>query len=253
MEEAERFVHTKTAAKLDKRIAKSDSTFHLVLLISTALLVAGFWSATSYQLTPGEHVMAPAEWPAAAPLEFEYGKLNLIMFAHPKCPCTRASLWELEKIVSRSHEKMTSSVFFLKPDQVSEGWEKTDLWRTARSIPGVKTIVDRDGEAAKVFHATTSGFVVVYGADGRLLFQGGITGSRGHAGDNNGQMAVESLVLGKGSESLKNTQVFGCPLKDEIAPSAAGADDACGKCESERQDAGNSSTLSVKKRAGRST
>ena len=40
---------------------------------------------------------------------------------------------------------------------------------------------------------------------------GGITGSRGHVGDNAGQAALIDL-LGRGAADRSRTSVFGCPL-----------------------------------------
>lgn len=63
---------------------------------------------------------------------------------------------------------------------------------------------------------------MLYGADGRLLFSGGITGSRGHSGDNEGRRAIVSLLTGEGAYK-SDTPVFGCSLFDE--------DDSCSKGE----------------------
>jgi hypothetical protein len=46
------------------------------------------------------------------------------------------------------------------------------------------------------------------------MFQGGITGARGHEGDNAGQAAVIELVAG-GRPSVRQTRVFGCALGNE--------------------------------------
>jgi hypothetical protein len=44
-----------------------------------------------------------------------------------------------------------------------------------------------------------------------LIFSGGITGSRGHAGDNAGEMTLVSLLT-RGQADRSGTSVFGCPL-----------------------------------------
>jgi hypothetical protein len=43
------------------------------------------------------------------------------------------------------------------------------------------------------------------------MFSGGITGSRGHSGDNAGRSAIVSLVNGESTETAE-TFVFGCSL-----------------------------------------
>jgi hypothetical protein len=44
-----------------------------------------------------------------------------------------------------------------------------------------------------------------------LLFAGGITAARGHAGDNAGRSAIETLLAG-GRPGYDRTPVFGCPI-----------------------------------------
>ena len=46
---------------------------------------------------------------------------------------------------------------------------------------------------------------------GDLLFSGGITFARGHAGDNAGRTAIEACAAGQ-SPGYRQTPVFGCPI-----------------------------------------
>ncbi len=106
---------------------------------------------------------------------------------------------------------VNANVLFVKPQGFSEDWEKTDLWRGAASIPGVKVMTDESGVEARRFDSETSGQVMLYDADGQLRFSGGITAARGHSGDNAGRSAIVSLLTSNYSE-IKQTPVFGCPL-----------------------------------------
>lgn len=115
--------------------------------------------------------------------------------------------------MAQAQNRVTAYVLFLKPEGSSDDWEKTDLWQSAASIPDVKVIVDERGAEAHRFHASTSGQTVLYGSEGQLLFSGGITGSRGHSGDNAGRSAIVSL-LHTGEAERSETFVFGCPLFD---------------------------------------
>ena len=66
--------------------------------------------------------------------------------------------------------------------------------------------------APSVFsHASTSGQTLLFDRDGDLIFSGGITGGRGHSGDNAGRDAIVSLVE-SGESTLDETPVFGCSL-----------------------------------------
>ena len=133
------------------------------------------------------------------------------MFAHPHCPCTRASLGELNAVMAMCGSKVEIYIFFTKPSGFSDSWVKSDLWRSAASLPGVHVIQDDEGKTAEVFHATTSGQVLLYDKGGALIFNGGITGSRGHAGDNQGRQSVISLLLGEPVRKHR-TSVYGCSL-----------------------------------------
>lgn len=114
--------------------------------------------------------------------------------------------------MARVKGQMDAHILFFKPKNFPSGWEKTDEWRFAESIPGVEALSDEDGAEAQFFKAATSGQVMVYGPQGRLLFFGGITESRGHSGDNLGRSAIESLVVG-GRQELFTTAVFGCSIR----------------------------------------
>ena len=171
-----------------------------------------------YEATPGKVGAPPTHWPDGSQVERRVKRPTLVVFAHPRCPCTRASLGELALIMAQCPGRVDAHVLFFKPSGFPNDWEKTGLWLSAEAIPGVKVVCDEDGSEAKRFRATTSGYSLLYNSMGRLLFGGGITGSRGHSGDNAGRNAIESFLM-NGVADQKQTFVFGCPL--------LGRDDAC--------------------------
>ena len=122
-----------------------------------------------------------------------------------------------QKIMTRCRGRLDARILFYKPADAPPGWELTDSWRDAERIPGVRVAVDPDGAEAARFGVETSGHALLYDPAGQLLFSGGLTAARGHAGDNPGRSAVVALVMG-GTPEVRRTSVFGCPL------SAAGAD-----------------------------
>jgi hypothetical protein len=190
----------------------------LVILSSITLwlLVVGIGLSVllGYENTPGVAAKPLASWPADSQIQRAPGRATLVMLVHPHCPCSRASMGELALLMAQSQGRLTAYVLFLKPAGFSDDWEKTDLWQSAAGINGVKPIVDYDGVEAHRFHAQTSGQTFLYDARGRLLFSGGITVARGHAGDNAGRSAIVSLVNAKIAEQAE-TPVFGCPLFDD--------------------------------------
>lgn len=164
-----------------------------------------------YENAPGPTTVPPSQWPLDSSIHPPTDRAALIILAHPHCPCSRASIGELARLMAQARDRVTAYVLLLKPAGSSDDWEKTDLWQNAASIPGVEVVVDDDGAEAQRFHATTSGQTVLYNAEGHLLFSGGITGSRGHEGDNAGRSAIVSL-LNTGEAEAAKTSVFGCSL-----------------------------------------
>jgi hypothetical protein len=190
----------------------------LLILISITLWLfvvgIGLSVLLGYENTPGAAALPIASWPADSKIQRAPGRATLVMLAHPHCPCSRASLRELAQLMAQSQGRLEAFVLFLKPHGFADDWEKTDLWQSAADIPGVEPIVDHDGVEARLFHARTSGQTMLYDAEGRLLFSGGITIARGHEGDNAGRNAILALV-NAGIAEQTETPVFGCPLFDD--------------------------------------
>jgi hypothetical protein len=183
----------------------------ITLSVWFAVVVAGTIGLARYSNIPGNENPAPVAWPANSQIPFDAKRPTLVMFVHPHCPCTRASLGELEVLMARVQGLVSAHVVVLKAAGTATNWERTDLWRTAASIPGVTVCVDDAGIEARRFHAETSGQTLLYDRSGALQFQGGITLSRGHAGDNPGRSAVQDL-LRQGHSTQVKTPVFGCSL-----------------------------------------
>jgi hypothetical protein len=183
----------------------------IALVLWLAVVVSATFLMTRYSNTPGSGGPAPKSWPKDSQIPFDSHRPTLVMFVHPRCPCTRASLGELERLVAQVQGQLSAQVVFLKPAGTTADWEKTDLWRTASAIPGVTVYMDNAGIEARRFRAETSGQTLLFDSRGSLRFEGGITFARGHAGDNPGRTAVQELVR-EGHSNLAETPVFGCSL-----------------------------------------
>ena len=153
----------------------------------------------------------PAKWPTASKIPHSPGLPAIVVVAHPRCPCTRATIEELAKLMTRVHDRATATVIFVRPHGFAPDWEKTDLWTSAARIPGVTALSDPDGVEASLFGGQASGQTMLYSVTGDLQFSGGITVSRGHAGDNLGRSAIVSLII-NGISATNHTSVFGCSL-----------------------------------------
>jgi hypothetical protein len=171
-----------------------------------------------YSTTPGHPGVPPVDWPAHSPIERGKRRATLVMFAHPQCQCTRATIGELAIIMAHARGQLDADVFFYLPAREASAWARTDLWQSAIAIPGVRAFEDREAAVAQSFGAFTSGQTLLYDSSGRLLFKGGITAFRGHSGDNGGRSAIAALLRG---ETLRpntlrvGTPVFGCSLRGE--------------------------------------
>jgi hypothetical protein len=183
----------------------------LLASIWLASVTSGLGILFVYDHTAGADTSVPAHWPSRSKLPEDSAQPTLIMFAHPKCPCTRASIGELAVLMTHFRNRVNARVIFFRPKGSGEEWLDTDLWRSAEAIPGVIVQADQDGNEARCFQVTTSGHVLLYDVGGKLLFSGGITLSRGHSGDNEGSSAITKW-LNHDLAAAAATPVFGCSL-----------------------------------------
>jgi hypothetical protein len=138
------------------------------------------------------------------------------MFLHPYCPCSRASLIELEGIM-KDYPAAEAVVYFVNPHDLPEGTERSSNWREASRLPRTNVVCDEEGFLAQRWGIATSGHVIMRGASGHVLFSGGITRARGHLGDSSGSRAVRALLDSLPNDSSHSgdpltAPVFGCPL-----------------------------------------
>jgi hypothetical protein len=187
-------------------------------MVRAALVVVWLCSAgaglvwlMAYDNTPGMAADAPARWPAESALARNPDGPTLLMLAHPRCDCTRASIGELAELLARAPRRPRTFVVFIRPGGVEGAWEHTDIWRQASRIPGVTVIRDDDGAEARRFRVYTSGQTLLYDRDGALAYSGGTTGARGKAGDNAGRSTLLELIDGSQPRRAM-LPVFGCSL-----------------------------------------
>jgi hypothetical protein len=173
--------------------------------------VGGVVALAAYSNSPGDAGAPPGRWPKESQIPLDPSRPTLVFLAHPRCPCTRASLGELELLMAEAQGLVSAHVLFIRPAGTPEDWVETDLWRAAAAIPGVAAHRDDTGVETRRFGSETSGETLLYEPDGHLVFQGGITIARGHSGDNPGRDALMSL-LRRETTRRRETPVFGCPL-----------------------------------------
>jgi hypothetical protein len=180
---------------------------------------AGLGGLASYSTIGSVSTSAPDRWPDGTALARPAGVASLVVFLHPRCPCSAATLGELGRVLARAPGSCEVTVAVYAPASEPTAWNHTFLRDRALAVPGVRVVDDPDGREAARFGAVRSGHVVVYDAAGGLRFQGGITASRGHEGDNLGEDCVLSVLHG-GAPAADRTPTFGCEIRT-AAPDAA--------------------------------
>jgi hypothetical protein len=190
----------------------------------TTVLIAGWAVCASfgvtkmlqYELTPAAAAVAPEAWPQDAEFQRDPTRPTLVLFLHPHCPCSRATLAELERLIAAAENQLALRMIFVVPKAAGQTWQQTALIHKAEQIRRAAVSFDAGGKQAAQFGAQTSGQALLYSADGRLLYRGGLTPSRGHEGDNAGRTAVLSLLKNHPTGCMQSA-VFGCCL---IQPNA---------------------------------
>ena len=147
--------------------------------------------------------------PRATQLPISKQGPTLIAFLHAKCPCSRASINEIDRLLT-SHGKDLKTIFvFSKEKDLELAWiQESELYKKAQKM-SVEIIIDPNNSEAKVFKAQTSGKVFLVSPKQEILFQGGVTASRGHEGNNSGITAIQKILAGKNSQ-IDFQPSFGC-------------------------------------------
>lgn len=171
------------------------------VVVWSALVVAGAGMLYAYEGTPGERGVASTTWPAASKLP--RAGITIAMFVEPGCPCTRASLSELSRVIAATPP--ATLVFVVEGDPAPIAEELA-------TFSGAHVVRDPEGVEAARFGAKTSGHVVAYDGRGSLAFAGGITPARGHVGDNMGRRGLERVLAGEAAPDPARA-VLSCALK----------------------------------------
>lgn len=185
-----------------------------VVTIWTISVGIGFVWMTDYSTRPGIPAVVSAKLPPNIFSDSDSKLPKLILFIHPKCSCSRATLGELERIVAVTKDLVEVKIIFYKPDSEPSEWVETGFWQRAKTIPGVKISTMSEEEIEK-FGVITSGQTLLYDSDGNLVFSGGITLSRALEGDNKGRQIIETYLQG-GKVLDREAPIFGCSLTSAV-------------------------------------
>jgi hypothetical protein len=195
----------------------------VLIILWLAGAASGLRALASYAVngsTPGQGVQS---WPPTSAIPRHTTAASLVLFVHPKCPCSAATLGELSRLLARAPHDCQTTIAFGAPVSEAPDWGLTQLRDHAARLPRVRLFDDVDAREANLFGAVHSGHVFAFDRDGNLRFSGGITASRGHEGDNAGRDSALAALLGR-SPATDRTPVYGCRL---VSP------DRCAACQAE--------------------
>src|SRR6185503_4777313 len=78
--------------------------FILITACAVWMLMIGVGLALlwKYENAPGPTATPPSQWPLDSSIHLATDRATLIMLAHPHCPCTRASIGELARLMAQA-------------------------------------------------------------------------------------------------------------------------------------------------------
>lgn len=166
-----------------------------------------------------------SSWPDDSSLALADDGFTLLFFMHPKCPCTRASARQLQRLLDGTRltadQRPRVLVIASHPRLVAPSWWDTDTVRLCSQLPRTTVIPDPAGVETQRFGSSVSGTVMLFDSAGRRLFSGGITASRGLEGDSVGGDTLQQLLTEAVSGPQTDAPAFGCQLCHPAEPAAA--------------------------------
>ncbi|MBX9655628.1 hypothetical protein K2Y11_18585 [bacterium] len=183
----------------------------LAMMGWSACILFALGMSLDFTWRAGEAGNPPAHWPNEIAVLQSSQKPLVLVFLHPQCPCSRATLDELALAMAHTRGRFHYVAIFEHPEGRSDEWTKAELWKRAEAIPGLSLIDDDHGKLVRSVNARTSGDTVIYSPEGLLLFHGGLTPGRDHRGANPGRAFLESWSEKSSGEPV-TAPVFGCPL-----------------------------------------
>lgn len=171
----------------------------------------GMQMLTSYSLDAIQAPTIPTQWPCDTNIERLIGQHQLLVFLHPKCSCSKATVTELHKALQNSKRSIAVTAVFFAPTGALANWTHGDLWDSCSQNFDGQCFTDSAGRESTRFGVQTSGHVMLFDEDGAQQFSGGVTSSRGHVGDNLGSNLIVQLLNGDTINTVE-PPVFGCQI-----------------------------------------
>ena len=182
--------------------------FLVLIWIALVIVISSYFYI--YQYTDG-HIVVRQDYSDAIKLlnskaEVEY-PLTLL-FLHPECPCSDASIYELQQI-QKLNKEMNYKVVISYPKNTFEKWSNSNRAKRQLNRDSIFELLDdKENVLAKAFGAYTSGFTLIFNTPEDLVFAGGITPSRGHLG----RTIAHEIVQEASFLNFTKNEVYGCSI-----------------------------------------
>ncbi len=183
-----------------------------MLLLLMFVSMTGFALLTDYSTRPGPESdvllrISSDELPGIQSTDGD--SPTIILFYHPKCPCTFATIRCLERLSTNFRTQPQIHAFAYRPQDESDTWIDSRSTRVLRNLEDIRIHPDIDGERFRRFGVRVSGHILIYDKNCDLTFSGGITPFRSHEGD---CRASQQFVRCANDEIDECTRwpVFGC-------------------------------------------
>jgi len=176
-----------------------------------AAAVFGISSLHKYSSTPAPSDPPRGNWPLASAIVPCSTKSTFVIFLHPHCPCSRASVAAMNEIMNTFPNSAEFHAVFVRPAGVNADWLQSDLYQACKGNDRLVTSIDDNGVEAVKFGAKASGQTYIYDANHQLAFSGGLTSGRGMEEKGEERKMVASALI-KRQNSPLHSPTFGCAL-----------------------------------------
>lgn len=191
----------------------SKSGLMKVVLLWAVLVFFGYASMVFYSTATAKCLVTVGQFPPVSAISKSSG-LTLIVFLHPQCPCSMATVSELKGLLAQRNSACNLRVYAVvsKPSGCSQAFVRGAVLDSLAQVKNVQVLIDDDDVESQRFGAKASGHTLLFDSAGKCLFSGGMTAARGEVGANAGVDALRQYIAG-GRDLLNKTPVFGCSLE----------------------------------------
>src|SRR5580704_15651034 len=123
----------------------------LVLLATWgAVVVSGILFLEADAARTGDGGTPAGRWLAGSRIQLDDRRSTLLIFLHPHCPCSRASVGELAYIVDRCRDRVSVHAILLGTPFLHR-WGRSEIERDLAGLADVHVDPDRGGAEARRF------------------------------------------------------------------------------------------------------